>query len=211
MTQAKFSLDDFLTLPTGNVCDAANKSGLPIRVMDAGIRPIDQNSRIAGYAFTVRCPGGGNLAIHHAIARAPAGSVLVIDVQGYMKCGHIGGIISAACQERGIKGIIIDGTCRDWDEILELKFPVFSRGANPNSNLKEKAGAINIPVSCGGVMVMPGDVIVADITGVTVFTKEDAPPILEKAKAIFDKELKIVEEVRKGKNTIEIYGFPPIE
>ena len=76
---------------------------------------------------------------------------------------------------------------------------------------KDIASAINIPVSCGGVTVMPGDVVVADITGVTVFSKEDAPSILEKAKAIFDEELKIVEDVRKGKLTIDIYGFPSFD
>lgn len=203
-------LDEFLCLPTGNVADASAKLGYHTKVMDSGIRPVDNKSHIAAPAYTVRCPGGNNLIVHEAIVKAPAGSVLVIDTQGYMGAGHIGGIISTACQERGIKGIVIDGTCRDWDEILEIKFPVFSRGANPFGNRKENAGELNIPVRCGGVTVNPGDIVVADISGLVVIPPENVQAVLKKAKEIFADELEIAKQLRQGKTTMEIYGFKPI-
>lgn len=203
-------LEEFYNLPTGNICDASNKLGYPTKVMDSGIRPIDENFKIAAPVFTLRCPGGNNLIIHEAIVRAPRGSVLVIDTQSYMRSGHIGGIISIACQERGIKGIVIDGTCRDWEEILKLKFPVFTRGANPNSNRKEKAGELNVPVLCGGVEVLPGDILIGDISGIVVISEKNAEAVLKKAKEIFNYELDVVNKLRQGKTTMEIYGFEPI-
>jgi 4-hydroxy-4-methyl-2-oxoglutarate aldolase len=210
-SQNTIALKKFESLPTGNICDAGTKLGYPVKVMDTGIRPVDPSLRMSGYAYTVSCPGGNNLAVHQAIAQAPAGSVLVIDVHGHMGSGHIGGVMSTACQERGFTGLVIDGTCRDWDEILELKFPVFSRGANPHGNLKEKSGAINVPISCGGICVMPGDVVIGDISGVVVFSQEHAEAILKKAKEIFNNELEYVKMLRAGKTTMEIYNLPTIE
>ena len=121
------TMERFKRLPLGNICDANGRRGS----MDQGIRPLDPNLHMAGRAYTVRCHPGDNLAIHKAIQEAPDGSVLVIDAGGYTGGGHIGEIMCFACMQRGIRGLVIDGSCRDADDICELGFPVFSRGLCP--------------------------------------------------------------------------------
>ena len=207
MNNQEGPFDEFYSLPTGNICDGSMKLGYQTKVMDSGIRPIAPKSKIVGFAFTVRCPARNNLIVHEALAKAPEGSVLVIDAQGYMSTGHIGDIVCHACIQRGIRGIILDGTCRDIEEINELKFPVFSRGANPYGNLKYNEGSLNESVRCGGITVVPGDIVVADMSGVVVLPKEEASAVLKKAKEIFHNEIEIVKKIKQGKTTMEIFGF----
>ncbi len=196
-------IDQFLKLPTGNVCDANNKGGN----MDYTIKPIDRKSKLVGPAVTVKCPPGDNLIIHKAIYCAEPGSVLVIDAHGYTGAGPMGEIVVMACQERGIAGIVVDGTCRDANDIEELGFPFFCRGFNPGGTVKESWGTINATIQCAGVVVNPGDIIVGDVDGVVVVAKEKAAEVLKKAQAIADKEMKIREMLKQGKTTLEIYGF----
>lgn len=140
-------MERFQRLPLGNICDANGKRGS----MDPAIRPVDPSLHMVGRAYTVRCHPGDNLAIHKAITEAPDGSVLVIDAGGYTGGGHIGEIMCFACMQRGIRGLVIDGTCRDADDIQALGFPVFSRGFNPGGTVKETVGQTEIPIVCGGV------------------------------------------------------------
>ena len=139
-------MERFQRLPLGNICDANGKRGS----MDPAIRPVDPSLHMVGRAYTVRCHPGDNLAIHKAITEAPDGSVLVIDAGGYTGGGHIGEIMCFACMQRGIRGLVIDGTCRDADDIQALGFPVFSRGFNPGGTVKETVGQTEIPIVCGG-------------------------------------------------------------
>lgn len=199
--------DTYATLATGNVCDADKAL---VKVMDIGIKPLAVSMKVAGPAYTVQCQGGNNLAIHQAITLAPPGSVLVIDVGGCTASGHIGDLMSTACQVRGIQGIVIDGTCRDMEDIIKMGFPVFARGGNPHSNAKVQAGAFNVTVRCGGLDIAPGDIIFGDATGVVTFPASELDNITSKAKAIMVKELGIVQEIYAGKTTMDIYSLKPI-
>jgi 4-hydroxy-4-methyl-2-oxoglutarate aldolase len=203
MVVVKELIEDFLKLPTGNVCDANGKTGN----MDYRIKPIDPKSKLAGPAFTVPCVPGDNLAIHEAIYEAPEGSVLVIDVKGYSGAGPIGEIVVTACMKQGIAGIVIDGTIRDANDIEALGFPFFCGGLNPGGTLKNAVTDLNTPIVCGGVEVNPGDIIVGDRDGVVVIKKEKAAAVLEKARAISEREDLIVRQIKSGKTTLEIYGF----
>jgi 4-hydroxy-4-methyl-2-oxoglutarate aldolase len=196
-------IDGFKKLPAGNVCDANDKIGN----MDFRIKPIDPKSKLAGPAFTVPCAPGDNIAIHEAIYKAPAGSVLVIDAKAYTGAGPIGEIVVTACIKQGIAGIVIDGTVRDAADIEALGFPLFCRGLNPGGTLKNVVTDLNTAIVCGGVQVNPGDMIAGDRDGVVVIKKEKAAEVLEKAQAISDKEDKIVKQIRDGMTTLEIYGF----
>lgn len=197
-------IHDFYTLCTGNICDVTKPN---IINMDPGIKPLHFSMKVVGLAYTVECTGGNNLAIHHAIASAPTDSVLVINVHGYMGSGHVGDIMSTACQVRGIKGIVIDGTCRDVDDIIKMNFPVFARGTNPHSNAKKDKGVLNQVIECGGIKVSPGDVILGDATGVVAFPQKQAQEIFDKATALAIKEMGIVQLLHEGKTTLEIYGL----
>lgn len=193
-------------LPTGNVAD--NNNGTPRQgVMDSGIKPLDPKCHLAGRAFPVQCFPGDNLALHQGIYAAKPGDVLVFDCHGYCEAGHFGDIMATACIERGISGVIIDGSCRDAQDIVSLGLPVFVRGLNPSGTVKASLGKLNVPVICGGVTVRPGDLIIGDCDGIVVVPKEQEDDVIAKAKAKFEKEQHIVELLKQGKTSLEIYGF----
>ena len=198
--------EELLKIPTGNVAD--NNNTMPRQgVMDSGIKPIDSKSRMLGRAVTVRCQPGDNLALHQAIYAAGPGDVLVCDLRGYDQAGHFGDIMALACKVRGLAGVVLDGSCRDSEDIREMGFPVFSRGFNPSGTVKASLGKINVPISCGGVEVHPGDLILGDCDGVVVVPQAQEDEVFAKAEAKFEKEKHIVEQLLAGKTTLEIYGF----
>lgn len=132
--------------------------------------------KVAGPAFTVEVRPGDNLMIHAAIALAQPGDVLVIDGKGDQTAALMGTLMLSACKKRGLAGVIVDAAIRDKLEILELDFPVFSAGFNPAGPTKYVPGRINHPISAGGAVVNPGDLVVGDADGVVVIEREKAPP-----------------------------------
>ncbi len=197
---------DLLKLPTGNIEDNNTILG----AVDSGIKPIDPKSKMVGRAVTVECQPGDNLAMHQGIYAAQPGDVLVLACKGYDQAGHFGDIMATACQVRGIAGVVLDGSCRDAEDIKELGFPMFVRAFNPSGTVKESLAKINVPVKVGGVEIHPGDIIFGDCDGVVVVRKEDEDEVFAKAEAKFQKEVKIVEMLKAGKTTLEIYGFDKI-
>ena len=131
----------------------------------AALRP---RMKLAGPALTVDVRPGDNLMIHAAISLAKPGDVLVIDGKGDQTAALMGTIMMAACRQRGIAGVVIDGAVRDSLEIDEMDYPVFSRGTNPNGPTKNVPGRIGHPISIGSVAVRSGDLVVADADGVVV-------------------------------------------
>ena len=198
--------DQLSVLPTGNVAD--NNIFAPRQgVMDSGIKPIDPRSHILGRAVTVKCQPGDNLAIHQGIYAANPGDVLVCDLRGYDQAGHFGDIMALACKVRGLAGVVLDGSCRDSMDILEMGFPVFCRGFNPSGTVKASLAQIGVPVNCGGIEVHNGDIVLGDCDGVVVIPQEHEDEVFGKAMAKFEKEQHIVEALRAGKTSLEIYGF----
>lgn len=206
MTLDAKTLEKLAVLPTGNVAD--NNNSVPRQgVMDSGIKPVDPKCHMVGRAFTVKCQPGDNLALHQGLNEAKPGDVLVCDLRGYDQGGHFGDIMALACKLRGLAGVVLDGSCRDSEDIKEMGFPVFARGFNPSGTVKASLAELNIPVICGGVTVRPGDIVLGDCDGVVVIPQEHEDEVFEKALAKFEKEQHIVEELKAGKSTLEIYGF----
>ena len=206
MELTKEVLEKLDRLPTGNVAD--NNSSVPRQgVMDSGIKPLDPKSHMVGRAVTVRCYPGDNLALHQGIYAAHPGDVLVCDCHGYTEAGHFGDIMALACLEREIAGVVIDGSCRDAEDIKALGLPVFVRALNPSGTVKQSLGEVNVPVSCGSVAVRPGDIVLGDCDGVVVVPKEKEDEVFAHAEAKFKKEQYIVEQLKAGRTTLELYGF----
>jgi RraA family protein len=156
--------------------------------MDIGIRPLwTGGARLVGRAFTVKCEPGDNLMVHAAIYQAPADSILVIEA-GEAHFAVAGGNVCATAAERGIAGFVIDGVIRDLAEIEEMAFPVYARGTVPKPGKKKRLGQMEVPVTCGGVTVNNGDIVVADEDGIVVIPAQDADTLLAKASAKADKE-----------------------
>ena len=153
------------------------------RFMDIGIRPLwEPIPRIAGPAYTVACPAGDNLMLHAAIHRAPAGSVIVVQ-GGDRNYALAGGNVCATAQKRGIAGFVLDGVMRDIAETRDNRFPVFGRGVIPIPGDKKGPGTLEALVTCGGVQVAAGDIVVADEEGIVVIEVAKAESVLAAAEA----------------------------
>ena len=203
MELTKDIVQELSKLPTGNVADSVG----PQFVMNSLIKPIDPKSKMVGRAVTVNCFPGDNLALHQGMEAAAAGDVLVFDCKGYTEAGHFGDMMATACKVKGIAGVVIDGSCRDSQDILELGLPVFVRAFNPRGTVKESLGSVNVAIVCGGVSVKPGDIIFGDCDGVVVVPQEREDEVFAKALKKYDYEIEVREKLLSGKSTMEVYGF----
>ena len=203
MELTKDKVQELSKLPTGNVADSVG----PQFVMNSAIKPIDTKSKMVGRAVTVNCFTGDNLALHQGMAEAKAGDVLVFDSKGYTEAGHFGDMMATACKVKGIAGVVIDGSCRDSQDILELGLPVFVRAFNPRGTVKESLGSVNVPIVCGSVSVKPGDIIFGDCDGVVVVPQEREDEVFAKALKKYDYEIEVREKLLSGMSTMEVYGF----
>ena len=203
MELTKDIVQELSKLPTGNVADSVG----PQFVMNSLIKPIDPKSKMVGRAVTVNCFPGDNLALHQGMAEAKAGDVLVFDCKGYTEAGHFGDMMATACKVKGIAGVVIDGSCRDSQDILELGLPVFVRAFNPRGTVKESLGSVNVPIVCGSVSVKPGDIIFGDCDGVVVVPQEREDEVFAKALKKYDYEIEVREKLLSGMSTMEVYGF----
>jgi len=194
---------DFYGIPTGNIADSQNFRG----VMDAGIQPLDRKMQMVGRALTVACAAGDNLTIHKAVLMAQPGDILVVSCGGYLNCGVFGEMLAISCRAKGIAGIVIDGSCRDSLELIEMNFPTYVRGVNPNGTIKETCGAVNGKILCGGVWVEGGDVIAADADGVVVIKPAEAEEVLRKAAAKKVRESELRPLLAAGQTTAELLGL----
>ena len=161
----------------------------------AALRP---RMKLAGPALTVDVRPGDNLMIHAAMALAQPGDVLVIDVKGDQTAALMGTIMMTACKQLGLAGVVLDGAVRDSLEIDEMDFPVFSVGTNPNGPTKNVPGRIGHPITCGGVSVRSGDLVVADADGVVVIERERTESLLPLARRKVEDEAARIAQILRG-------------
>ncbi|MFD1599520.1 4-carboxy-4-hydroxy-2-oxoadipate aldolase/oxaloacetate decarboxylase [Halobellus rarus] len=197
-------VEAFEAIPSTIVSDVTGNVGL---TMDAGLTPAYEDIEMAGTAITVKAAPGDNLIIHKAITMAEPGDVLVIDCDGYTDTGHIGELMCESCKANDLAGLVIDGGYRDSREIAEMEFPVYGRGVNPQGPLKQDPGSVNATISCGGVSVDPGDIVVGDDDGLAVIPGDGAERVLDLAHAKLDSEDDTREEVRDGTYLFELNGY----
>jgi regulator of RNase E activity RraA len=137
--------------------------------MDRRIQPLLKNRRVVGTAVTVAIPGADSTLLHHALGLLRPGDIVVVDRLGDDRHACWGGGVTIAAKAAGAVAGIIDGPCTDEAEIAASDFPVWSRGLSPvTTRIYDLGGALNAPVCCGGAVVMPGDAILADESGVLV-------------------------------------------
>ncbi len=178
------------------LADVAGRRG----TVDGRIAPLTPAMRVAGPAFTIEVRPGDNLMIHAAMTMAKPGDVLVIDGKGDRTCALMGAIMINACAKLGIAGVVIDAAVRDSEELRALGFPVYAVGTNPNGPTKFVPGRINWPVSCGGIAVHPGDLVVGDADGVVVIEREKAAALLDAAQKKVDEERTRLADIAANRN-----------
>lgn len=176
-TEIPLLLEQLKGFTTPELCDGA---GL-YHSMDYRIKPWFESPKIVGTAVTVDVPTGEGALVAQAILELGPGTVLVVAGHGNCDCSYWGDHRSLCAQMAGAVGVVIDGAFRDYAGCAEVGFPIYAKGLTCGTAAKSGAGAINVPVSCGGVTVRPGDIVVGDVNGVCVFQPEQAGEILEKA------------------------------
>ncbi len=193
-------VEQFAGIPASNIGDMMQR----LYCMREGINRIGRKDiPLLGTAFTVRVPDGDNVFLHKAMDLAEPGDVLIVDGNGCTSRSLCGEIMYNYSHNRGIAGFVIDGAVRDADSLEELPFPVYALAVTPQGPYKNGPGEINVPVSCGGQVVFPGDIIVGDADGVCVIRKEEAEKILEAVKKKFAGEQVLIENYHKGINNTE--------
>jgi len=160
--------------------------------------------RVAGPAFTVRTGKHDNLMFHASIYLAQPGDVIVVEA-GDDEMAVAGGNVCAIAQRRGVAALVVDGVIRDVVESREKRFPVFARGASPIPAKRVGEGGLNVQIRCGGVVVNPGDVIVADEEGIVVVPRGRAEEVVAKAqaKAAADSVLSLDDWERRHRSAVE--------
>ena len=178
------------------LCDGAGV----FSAMDYHIKPWIGRTKIVGRALTVKVPAGEGAIVSRAIELAGEGDVIVIAGQGVCQCSYWGDHRSLCARLQGAEGVVIDGAFRDLEGCEEAGFPVFARALTCGTAQKTGEGQINVPVSCAGVAVNPGDFIVGDVNGVWVIPRDQAETVLERAAKKVAAQKRTAEEMeRTGK------------
>lgn len=187
------TLARFAAHSTANLGDGLER----LDIVDAGIAPIWPGSRIVGSALTVLTTAGDNKAVIEALDHIQPGDVVIINAGGYDGRAILGDNLAQRFDLFGATGAIVDGCVRDRDIIESLRFPVFARGLTPAGPYKNGPGRIGVPVALGGVVVSPGDIVVADSDGVIVIPPSRVEAALAGADAIValeaEKDAEVVE------------------
>lgn len=196
--------NEFARLGCATVYEAQGQTGL----LNDSLKPIQQDTSVCGPAVTVTCHAGDNLMVHAAVECCQPGDILVVTTNGESnKHGMIGELLVKSLMKRGVKALIMDGGVRDTRQIRQIGFPVWTTSVVCTGTTKNKAGWVNAPAVCAGVLVEPGDLIVADDDGVVVVKRKDIPETLEKSQAREKKEEGTTQKIEEGRLGIDFYGF----
>ena len=166
-----------------------------------GLQPYHRpgEKTMAGTAVTARSRAGDNLTYLRALEFCRPGDVLVIDGGGDLANAAVGGILSFYAAHIGLAGLVVDGAIRDVAEIRSREFPVYARGVTHRGPYKDGPGEINVPVSVGGMVVHPGDIVVGDQDGLLAIPQEDVEELIDKARAVLEAEAETMRAMREGR------------
>jgi regulator of RNase E activity RraA len=175
--------------------------------LDRQIRAMLMGKRVVGCAVTVRIPAMDSVLLHHAVSHARPGDFVVVDRYGDDRHACWGGMVTHAAALARVAGAAIDGPCTDLSEIKACDFPIWSRGLSPITTKQlGLGGALNVPVTLGGQVVNPGDVVLADDSGVVVLPRERAKALAERAIGMQQFEIDALAKMRAGVLLSELSG-----
>lgn len=195
--------EDLRSIPAAALSDA--QTGM--MTIHPAIKNRTPGLKLVGPAVTVQCLVGSIVTVHQALAGAEPGSVLVVDGLGDHVSALFGELMGRDARAAGLAGIVVDGAIRDVAGLRELAFPTFARWGTPRVGTNRRLGRVNVPISCGGVPVQPGDWIVGDDDGVVVVPRDDVEELIQSGLAIEEKERDIAARIDGGERITDILGM----
>jgi 4-hydroxy-4-methyl-2-oxoglutarate aldolase len=200
-------LSAWKAIPVAIAGDAMNRQNL----LHSRVRPLGQNYHLLGQARTVSVIAGDNSAIHAALGLVEPGQVLMVDGGGHTDRALWGDILSSVAKRKNLAGIVLDGAVRDVAELRGGDMPVYASGVSPAGPTKGWGGTIDTAISCGGVAVKPGDVILGDDDGVAVIPLERVNALRTLAEERLAFEADVLERIAKDEDTASIFAPQTIE
>jgi 4-hydroxy-4-methyl-2-oxoglutarate aldolase len=200
MVRKRVDLDAWIGVASALAYSAAGESG----DMSPDIRQLVPGVRLLGRAFTVKCLVGDILAANVALDMADKGDVLVIDAGGTSRATAWGAGTCTYAVHRGLAGVVTNGAIRDIDEIIALSFPVYGVGTSVRGALKQHPGWIGVPISMGGVVVNPGDLIIGDSDGVIVIGADREEEARNRLPALKEMERRQIAGIRNARSFLAL-------
>ena len=194
-----------LELDTASICDAGKALSIQVHVIDPAIRPVRSGLKLVGRAFTVVCHNDF-LTVIKGLRDAEPGDVLVIDSQGSTKA-VTGNLFPTEALRKGLAGIVNDGPCRDTANVRSMQIPYYARSVTCVPGQASRLFKTQIPITCGGVTVCPGDILFGDDDGVIVGSVEELTKLIPIAREVLRKEACLLAEMARGVSLLEMLNF----